>query len=497
MSAASSPAITASQDWTLRFGGPVGRRSGRSGIWFDPVPWSILVAVVSWVILMVRQVPCLQTQDGHPVNSFLRLCYSDIPLLYQNRTLWTGGAIFTDEASLEYPVLTGGFIAAARWLTDLLGGVVSPAATGQERLDAANIFFVVSAVLLFCCFLATVVAHLQMGRDSSSSLTDGVRVRAWDALLIAASPSVMAAGLINWDMFAVALTSLGLLLWARKKPALAGMVIGLAFAAKFYALILVPVYFLLCLRAGKMRQFLIWFGVGVVSWLAVNLPVMLTSFTGWTYFWRFNADRGADLGSLWYVLSLAGLAVPKVSAVNFAFTAAAGLGIVVLVLRAPRRPRVGQIGFLILVAFLVFNKVYSPQYVLWLLPFVVLARPKVFDVVVFTIGELFYFVAIWGFLEGIIGPGTVTVQIFGVEVVSGSDRLYWLAVLLRIGVQCWIAFRVVRDINHPWEDPVRLPHVDDPIGGILDHAPDAAWFINSFGTRSITRHQAPADASVD
>ena len=47
-----------------------------------------------------------------------------------------------------------------------------------------------------------------------------------------------------------------------------------------------------------------------------------------------------------------------------------------IVLTAPRRPRVPQIAFLVVVAFLVSNKVDSPQYSLWLLPLAVLAYPR-------------------------------------------------------------------------------------------------------------------------
>ena len=49
--------------------------------------------------------------------------------------------------------------------------------------------------------------------------------------------------------------------------------------------------------------------------------------------------------------------------------------------------------FLVVAAFLMTNKVYSPQYVLWLLPLMILARPKWRDWLIFTAGELIYFVA--------------------------------------------------------------------------------------------------------
>ena len=92
------------------------------------------------------------------------------------------------------------------------------------------------------------------------------------------------------------------------------------------------------------------------------------------------------------------------------------------------------------------NKVYSPQYVLWLLPFVVLARPRWRDWWVFTAGELFYFVAIWWHLGGELGPGD-----------GGADRVYWLAVVVRLATEAWVVVVVVRDVLRPDQDPVRRP----------------------------------------
>ena len=52
------------------------------------------------------------------------------------------------------------------------------------------------------------------------------------------------------------------------------------------------------------------------------------------------------------------------------------VGVGALVALAPRRPRVPQIAFLLVAGFIVFNKVDSPQYALWLVPLAVLARPR-------------------------------------------------------------------------------------------------------------------------
>jgi len=472
--------------WTARVGGPLGRHAKVTrSFWFDPVPWTIISALFTWVVLMARQARCWQTVVGEVPNSYAHMCYSDIPILYQSRySMWSGGPLFGDGATvatpqLEYPPLTGGFIWVSRWLADHFGAVVAPSATAAQKLASANIFWAVNAALLAVCFGFLVWSHLQMGRDSASPHSDGIATRAWDAVYIAAAPTVMLAGLINWDLFAVALTSIGLLLWSRSHPLAAGALIGLAAAAKFYPLALIAVLLLLCLRAGRMKAWGIFMAGLLVTWLATNLPMMLTNMVGWKYFWTFNAGRGPDLGSIWYVLTLMGIPVPNVSLVEMVCLVLSGGFIIGLTLSAPKRPRIGQVALLVMVAFLAFNKVYSPQYVLWLLPIVVLARPVMFDLLVFTISEALYFFSIWGFLDGVLGIG------------SGPDRLYWLAVGLRVGVQIWLAARVVRDMWQPWLDPVRGPFVDDPIGGVLNHSPDARWLLQRAPTDDVDAGSSP------
>ena len=46
-------------------------------------------------------------------------------------------------------------------------------------------------------------------------------------------------------------------------------------------------------------------------------------------------------------------------------------------------------------ALVLSNKVYSPQYVLWLLPLAVLARPRWRDLLIWQGAEVLYFLAIW------------------------------------------------------------------------------------------------------
>jgi uncharacterized membrane protein len=401
-------------------------------------------------------VPCRITVPGQNPDTFRLMCYSDIPLLYEGRGLLAGNTPYLDSGNyqpLEYPVLTGWFLELERLLTAYLGGAQGDGLSAAEKVRSTLLFVDVNAVLLGLCFLIAVWAQI---RTSTG--------RPWDAMLLAASPSVALASLINWDLLAVALTSLSCWAWARRRPGWCGVLLGLALAAKLYPGLLLGPLFLLCLRGRRLVDFATVCGLAAISWCAVNLPALLLAPDAWRYFWTFNADRSGDLGSLWYVFSLAGHPIPRLNEVSGGLFAAACVGIALLALLAPRRPRFGQLAFLVVVAFLITSKVYSPQYVLWLLPLLALARPRWRDWWIFTAGELFYFAAIWWHLAGVLAPG------------SGDDqRIYWVAVIARILAQAWVAGLVIRDILRPERDPVRQRGADDPAGGVLDGASDADW----------------------
>lgn len=442
-----------------RIGGPMGVHARPWGLWFNPLPWSILLAGLSWVLLMLRQVPCQQHLYGMTVNSYARLCYSDVPLVYQGNGIATGAGLYSG-AGLNYPPLVGAVIALCRRLTGLFGAEVSATATGQAQLDASYVFFVLTAVLLFIAFLGVVIVQAWLGAGSAGQATGGVQTRSFDAFLVALAPVVIASGLINWDMLAVALVSLGLLAWARRHPLLAGLALGAAFSTKFYPVLVLVALALVCHRGGRLREWTRTLGGFAAAWALFNVPLLIARPDGWARYWTSSLGRGADLGSLWYVIGLMGLHIPAINVVCTVLLLAGIVAVAVLVRRAPRRPRVAQVVLLVLLVLTVTGKIYSPQFALWLLPFVVLARPRVLDWAVWNIAELAYFFAVWGFLDGVMGPGT------------GADALYWLATFGRIGAQLWLASQVVHDILNPWDDPARNGHVDDLVGGPLDHAVD-------------------------
>lgn len=409
----------------------------------------LLVGSATFVLGAVRTLPCGLTGWRSP-DRYEWMCYSDIPVLYSLRGIVDGALPYLGDSGtqpLEYPVLTAAFA----WLAALLTPSHNSAA-----------FYWVNVVLLLACFLVALAA---------TALT--VPQRVWDGLLLALAPSVLLAGLINWDWFPVALTSVGLLAWSRSRPGLAGVLLGLAIAAKFYPVVIFGPMALLCWRRRRLPAYGKAFGAAALTWLVVNIPFALAAPEEWSYFFRFSSERGEDYGSVWLALSQLGIGIDAESLNTIAMAVLAVLcaAIAWITLRSPTPPRLAQLAFLVVAAFLVTNKVYSPQYVLWLLPLAVLARPRWRDFLIWQATEVVYFAAIWWYFAGL-EPDTKALSI----------EAYTVAIGLHIAGVAYLSAVVVRDIWRPRADPVRadragaaLPAgdgLDDPGGGVLDGAPD-------------------------
>ena len=179
--------------------------------------------------------------------------------------------------------------------------------------------------------------------------------------------------------------------------------------------------------------------------MLANLPAYLTGPEQWRVFWHFNADRGPDLGSIWLVVAQAkdiAIQAHTINVVSWVFFGAWCLGVLALGIRAPETPRLAQLGFLVVAGFLLVNKVYSPQYVLWLLPLAVIARPRWRDQLVWQGGEVLYFVMVWWYLGGELDPAS-----------GGDAGFYWLAIVIRMLAELYLVAIVARDVLRPWHDP--------------------------------------------
>ncbi len=297
-------------------GGPLGRhaRTGRS--WWTPLRVVLAVATVVFGLGVVQKSPCVveNWSDVAFPKAFSHLCYTDIPYLYVDRGLAEGivpyepasdlpiikqplTAKAEDELTIEYPVLTGAWMGAAAVVTRALGSSPDVSDLPHDSVGSilgvqhdSALFWSVNAVGFFLVLLLGLVL-----------LVRAQPRRPWDAMLVAASPSLALAATINWDLVAFGWVAAMLWAWSTRRPVLAGVFIGLGAATKLYQLFLLGPLIVLCLRERRWDVAARTAGAAAVAWLVVDLPIYIWSPHAFLWFWKYNASRGPDFGSLWLV----------------------------------------------------------------------------------------------------------------------------------------------------------------------------------------------------
>ncbi|RJQ83465.1 DUF2029 domain-containing protein [Pseudonocardiaceae bacterium YIM PH 21723] len=477
-------------------GGPLGRHAviGRHWFW-TPLRVVLLLTSVFLALGYLAKAPCLQTYtadgvqqlDWRDSRQYVAMCYSDTVPLYSAERLDAGGfpyrTSWTDDAGtpqahtryMEYPVITGMF----QWFNaQLTKGWLNIASSGWLPSDMpVVIYFNFTAVWLAAGWLITIWSVAVLARR-----------RIWDAGLAAISPLVAVHVFTNFDALATAAAGAGLVAWSRKRPWLAGLLIGLGGAAKLYPLFLLGPLLILAIRSGKVREALRTILLALFSWLVVNAPIAFLYPAGWREFFRLNTDRGADPDSIynalmyftgWTGFDEPGLVPP--SNLNF-FTGMLFLvccaAVAWMAMSAPRRPRLAQLFFLVVAAFLLTNKVWSPQYSLWLVPLAVLAIPRWRIILAWmTVDALMWAPRMYYYL------GTDK---------KGLPQDWFLGfVLVRDALVVALCVLVIREIYRPELDKVRQMGDDDPAGGVFDDAPDRLII----GSRQVVRED-PGDVAL-
>ncbi|WP_051021460.1 glycosyltransferase 87 family protein [Nocardia araoensis] len=312
------------------------------------------------------------------------VCYSDIQFLWLGRDInehvfpyVTGG--ITDDGALvggavEYPVLSG----VLMWL----------GAVGAHN-DAD--FLRYSALLLapFALLTAWMLARLA-GRA---------------ALLWAAGPPLVLYAFHNWELPVVCTAVAAVYVMAaltryslRTRGILAAVLLGLGFCLKLYPGIFVLPLLAYVLTGGgerdaeggdrrpDVRGALLTAAAAIATVVVVNLPFAVVGYEGWRASITFQQLRQADIttNSIWYwgLRPLFGADARSEAAFQQAVSVASPLLVLAAFALAMwlgwRRyattgvfPWVGVSGAM-LCGFLLFHKVHSPQYTLWLVPFLVL-----------------------------------------------------------------------------------------------------------------------------
>ncbi len=428
----------------------MGRHAKPAGPWFNPLPWTILMASALFAVLSLRQVPCIQTDATNSIDSFIRLCYSDIPLMWTGQEFGLGNPPFGGDTMSFAPVL-GILLLAAVKLSGLLGAEIRPDADVQVQLDGAQVFFAVNAVLLFVFFLAWVVSMTLMGRDSRG------KYRSWDGMLVAAAPVVLAAGLIHWDLLPIGLSALGLYQFSKRRVIEAGIVLGLAAAAGSMPFVIILAVAVCIGLRGSVKQLVQFVVPAVLTCVVVHVPLIVRDWKSVIAYYQGQISGEASYGSVWFLIEVTGAKIRSAGYLGF-MVLLLTLAITIAWLYAKHlRPRVGTlVGIFVFIACLQ-GSAFSPQSALWLLFAIVLARPLRLEYVLFTMAQVGYWLAIWGYLSGHLTAAK-----------NGPPNLYFLTIGLRVAVDLWLIVAFYRDIIRPMQDPLRAPDWSDPLGGALN-----------------------------
>ncbi|MGV9614584.1 glycosyltransferase family 87 protein [Nocardia xishanensis] len=311
------------------------------------------------------------------------VCYSDIQFLWIGRDIdrhvfpYVDGGI-TDDGMLtggavEYPVLSGTLI----WV----GAIGAHTDADFLRLSA---LLLAPFALLTAWFLARLAGRA--------------------ALLWAIGPPLVLYAFHNWELPVVCAAVAAIYVMTvptryslRTRGVLAAVLLGLGFCLKLYPGIFVLPLMIYVLTGGAerdqddargldVRGALLTAGAAIGTVVAVNLPFALAGYEGWRASITFQQLRQADIttNSIWYwghhllygraaetsATWHGGVAIASPTLILLAFALAVWLG-----WKRYRAtgvfPWIGVSGAM-LCGFLVFHKVHSPQYTLWLIPFLVL-----------------------------------------------------------------------------------------------------------------------------
>jgi uncharacterized membrane protein len=263
-----------------------------------------------------------------------------------------------------------------------------PTAFGVDHYNAAF------KSLMALCGIATIVLAALVLTELGAS-----RRRLYVAVgLLALSPAAVGPISLNtYDAWPALLTVLALWLLFRERDVLGFAVLGLAITAKVYPLVLVPLACIFVWRRAGLRRVALGLATLVLVAAAVVAPFAVYAPHGVFESFRAQAERGLQVeslgASLLLLLDRLGLYDAQVARTtgvagrNLAGGTADAVAVVTLVLEGlavaavwglyarvrDARSRLPLAFAAAVAGFIAFTKVFSPQYLVWLVPLVVLA----------------------------------------------------------------------------------------------------------------------------
>ncbi len=428
-------------------GGPLGKRTspGLTNPGFFTVERVlILMSAVAALLAVMTKSHC-RTAGWSTPDQYSTGCFSQFPNSLVDDQLGTLFPFLSRGSTFDGSVLTGWVAGATAWIAGL-------AAEGPQRQLA---FFDINAALLALLWILTVViAARTAGR------------RKWDAAIVATSPLLILTAYVSWDLWAVALVSFALYLFTRKKTLAAGVLLGVAAMAAAYPIVILLTLLVLGVRARRITPMLELLAAALVAWLVLLVPVMLLNPPAFPDYLHKLLAAEPSSSSLYGGYNLVAermgwvlMGVPVANALMVVLLAVLAFGVVTLAMYAPRQPRVGQLLFVSVGAFMLLSKGTEPWHAIWLLPLVALALPRWRPVLLWQAAVIAHFIA-WMLFQSRISGNIENQHVIDMPYFLMSAVISAAATIVMIGL-------VVRDIYNPQYDVVARGGMEDPHAGVL------------------------------
>ena len=316
-------------------------------------PYTLLIAAMTLAWLNYQQM-------RYHFLSFLPIGHSDLVGFYVTRfpdnishwpyqtyTLATNG---NQVGPIEYPVLTGLIV----WLTTF----ITPK-SGEIRIN----YFLLNSLLLALLF---VISTYILSKIAS-------RKASW---LFICSPAVVLSLFLNWDLWAVVPMLLAIFFFENNRLRSSAICLGLSVAAKFFPIVLLIPISIFFYRQKQYRALVKYILDFVITWLCINLPIMLIDYSGWSYFYRFSAERIIGDGSIFNIFAKWNVVNQIPMWIYYLLNIALFAALIVFFFRSKKPISISLGAFLAVFAFTYFGKQYSMQYVLWLTPLALVGISK-------------------------------------------------------------------------------------------------------------------------
>ena len=190
-------------------------------------------------------------------------------------------------------------------------------------------------------------------------------------------PTVLILNHVRFDIVPVFLMILAYYYWRKGKFVGPAILLGLAISLKWFSVFAVIAIFLNEIATGqRLRRAIGRAAISITAFAVVDMPFLLLNYFRGTDFTHWTASYSEQYGRTVCVDTLAGMAqmlfdVTVSSKLIFGITLISFLLIVLL----HNKKNVSSNYVLYCFSFLLFNKIYSPQFHIWFLPFLLLCLP--------------------------------------------------------------------------------------------------------------------------